>query len=121
MSTRPFAVVLMVAALFGPAVAAARVVRLTCRDGIVPPLPRCVAGCSRPVRCDADEQCDRTCTVAIRVCGEVACFDHLVGVPVGQRQKISVSVGCRLCAAAPGRPMSFLHRRRLHGPPLLRI
>ena len=47
MHARSFPALLVVAALLAPTVAAARVVRLTCRDGIVPPLPRCVAGCSR--------------------------------------------------------------------------
>lgn len=68
--------------------AAARVVRLTCRDGVPPPRTLCRAGCVRPVRCDVDVTCDAACTFAIRVCREVACVDHLFPVPVGQRQKI---------------------------------
>jgi hypothetical protein len=83
-----------------------------------------VAGCSRaggvrrsgasvlprPLRCDADEQCDGICTFAIRVCGEVACSEHLVSVPVGQRQKITLST--TLGAA----PTTFVLRCWSHPP-----
>jgi hypothetical protein len=110
MHARSFLALFVVAAFLAPAVGSARVVHLTCRDGIAPPLPRCKAGCSRPVRCDADERCDGISTFAIRVCGEVACSDHLVGVPVGQRQKI------RLSTTLGAAPTIFVLRSRSHPP-----
>ena len=100
MHARSFPALLVVAALLAPAVAAARVVRVTCRDGVVPPLPRCKAGCTRPLRCDADGQCNGVCTFAIRVCGEVVCVDRIFPVPVGQRQKITLA---RALGAKPTR------------------
>ena len=110
MYARSLSTLLVVAALLAPAVAASRVVRIACREGIAPPLPRCVVGCSRPVRCDADEQCNGICTFAIRVCGEVACSDHLVSVAVGQREDI------RLSTALGNTPKTFVLRCRSHPP-----
>ena len=109
MYARSLSTLLVVAALLAPA-AASRVVRIACREGIAPPLPRCVVGCSRPVRCDADEQCNGICTFAIRVCGEVACSDHLVSVAVGQREDI------RLSTALGNTPKTFVLRCRSHPP-----
>src|SRR5437667_357694 len=109
MHARSLSTLLVVAALLAPA-AASRVVRIACREGIAPPLPRCVVGCSRPVRCDADEQCNGICTFAIRVCGEVACSDHLVSVAVGQREDI------RLSTALGNTPKTFVLRCRSHPP-----
>ena len=110
MYARSLSTLLVVAALLAPAVAASRVVRIACREGIAPPLPRCVVGCSRPVRCDADEQCNGICTFAIRVCGEVACSDHLVRVAVGQREDIRIST------ALGNTPKTFVLRCRSHPP-----
>jgi len=109
MHARSLSTLLVVAALLAPA-AASRVVRIACREGIAPPLPRCVVGCSRPVRCDADEQCNGICTFAIRVCGEVACSDHLVRVAVGQREDIRIST------ALGNTPKTFVLRCRSHPP-----
>lgn len=108
MHARSVPALLVAAAFLAPAVAAGRVVHLTCRDGIAPSLPRCPVGCSRPVRCDADERCDYICTFAIRVCGEVACSDHLASAPVGQRQKI------RLSTTLGATPTTFVLRCRSH-------
>ena len=70
------------AALIGaPSLAAARILHLTCRDGVVPPRTWCPVGCRRPIRCDADEQCNGVCTFAIRLCGEVACLFTRAGRP----------------------------------------
>src|SRR3989454_8729827 len=110
MYARSLSTLLVVAALLAPAVAASRVVRIACREGIAPPLPRCVVECSRPVRCDADEQCNGIFTFAIRVCGEVACSDHLVSVAVGQREDI------RLSTALGNTPQTFVLRCRSHPP-----
>jgi len=81
-----------------------RVVRVACRDGVPPPVTKCVAGCTRGVRCDTDLTCDARCTFAIRVCGEVACFDHLAAVPVGKRQTLTLST------VLGARPTRFLLR-----------
>ncbi len=102
------AVAALVALLAPAPEAQSRVVRRACRDGVPPVLTRCVAGCSRLVRCDVDLACDRTCTFAIRVCGEVACVDDLVPVPVGSR-------GTHTVATMPGaRPTRFVLRCLAH-------
>ncbi len=104
---------LLIAALLAPPVAAARVVRLLCRDGIPPPRLLCAEGCpSRPVRCDVDDQCNGVCTFAIRVCGEVACVDRIFAVPAGHRQKIA------LATALGAKPTRFVLRCLSHPPRL---
>ena len=96
------------AAVLMPSGAAGRTVRAVCNDGVPPPRTLCVAGCSRPIRCDADQVCDGTCTFAIRVCGEVACSDRLVDVAVGRRGRI------RLSTALGATPTTFVLRCRAH-------
>ena len=104
------------AALLGaPSLAAARIVYLTCRDGVPPPRTLCPVGCSRPIRCDADAQCNAVCTFAIRVCGEVACLDRIFPVSVEERQKIT------LVTALGAKPTKFVlrclpHPRRIACP-----
>jgi len=113
MHARSAPALLIAAALLAPPVAAARVVRLLCRDGIPPPRLLCAEGCpSRPVRCDVDDQCNGVCTFAIRVCGEVACVDRIFAVPAGQRQKIA------LATALGAKPTRFVLRCLPHPPRL---
>ena len=91
--------------ILAPSFASGHVVRAICRDGVPPPRVLCdINSCVRPVRCDAGNQCDGTCTFAIRSCGEVACSDHLVSVLVGHREKMT------LATALGAKPTKFVLR-----------
>jgi len=102
-----------VVVVLAPALAAARVVRAPCRDGVLPPALKCVAGCARPASCDTDRQCDGTCTYLLRVCprpgvvGPQGCVDHTRAVAVGTRDDVTLQ-------APQGLPTRFVLRCRAH-------
>ena len=86
----------LLAALLIPALAAGRVVRAPCRDGI-PPRILCASGkCSRPVQCDTDGQCNGVCTYVLHVCPPpeafrpAGCMDETETVAVGAKQVLTL-------------------------------
>ena len=101
----------LAAALFAAAPSArARTLRRGCFDGVL--VRRlCVVGC-QPLQCDVDQACDRLCTFALKVCGEVACHDETLVVPVGEKTVV------RLATAFGEKPTKFILRCRRHPPDL---
>ena len=89
------------AARGGPS-APARTVSRGCFDGVL--VRRlCVVGC-QPLQCDVDQACDGLCTFALKVCGEIACHDETLVVPVGQKTVV------RLATALGEKPTKFVLR-----------